>query len=59
MLQTLGFTAGHYKPLRYDLSKARVKALVEKKPRSRRYRLAAEGYRISFIYLKLFHKPHG
>lgn len=32
MLQTLGFTAGHYKPLRYDLSKARVKALVEKNP---------------------------
>ena len=53
-----GFTADQYKlnSLRYDLSKLRVKALVEKIPRSRRYRLTAEGYRISLIYLKLFHK---
>jgi hypothetical protein len=54
----LGFTADQYKlnSLRYDLSKLRAKALVEKIPRSRRYRLTAEGYRISLIYLKLFHK---
>jgi hypothetical protein len=58
VLQALGFTADQYKlnSLRYDLSKLRVKALVEKIPRSRRYRLTAEGYRISLIYLKLFHK---
>lgn len=58
VLQTLGFTADQYKlnSLRYDLSKLRVKGLVEKVPQSRRYRLTAEGYRISLIYLKLFHK---
>ena len=58
VLQALGFTADQYKlnSLRYDLSKLRAKALVEKIPRSRRYRLTAEGYRISLIYLKLFHK---
>ncbi len=58
VLQALGVTADQYKlnSLRYDLSKLRAKALVEKIPRSRRYRLTAEGYRISLIYLKLFHK---
>jgi hypothetical protein len=38
-----------------DLSKLRAKRLVEKIPRSRRYRLT-EGYRICVLYLKLFHK---
>jgi len=34
--------------LRYDLSKLRAKGLVERVPRSRRYRLLREGYSISF-----------
>jgi len=42
--------------LRYDLSKLRAKALVEKIPRSRRYRLLPEGYRLCVVYLKLFEK---
>ena len=58
VLQALGFTSEKYKlnSLRYDLSKLRAKGLVEKIAHSRRYRLTAEGYRISLIYLKLFHK---
>jgi hypothetical protein len=40
--------------LRYDLSKLRALGLVEKLPRSRRYRLSAEGYSICLIFLKLF-----
>lgn len=42
--------------LRYDLSKLRAKHLVEKLPKSRRYRLTAEGYRICVVYLKLFER---
>jgi hypothetical protein len=40
--------------LRYDLSKLRAKGLVEKLPRSRRYRLPATGYSVCLIFLKLF-----
>ena len=40
--------------LRYDLSKLRAKGLVEKLPRSRRYRLPAQGYSVCRIFLKLF-----
>jgi hypothetical protein len=40
--------------LRYDLSKLRAKGLVEKLPRSRRYRLPAKGYSVCLIFLKLF-----
>jgi hypothetical protein len=40
--------------LRYDLSKLRAKGLVEKLPRSRRYRLPAAGYSVCLIFLKLF-----
>jgi hypothetical protein len=39
--------------LRYDLSKLRAKDLVEKLPRSRRYRLPAAGYSVCLIFLKL------
>jgi hypothetical protein len=39
--------------LRYDLSKLRAKGLVEKLPRSRRYRLPAKGYTVCLIFLKL------
>ena len=42
--------------LRYDLSKLRAKGLVEKVPRSRRYRLPREGYSICFVFLKLFER---
>ena len=42
--------------LRYDLSKLRAKALVEKLPRARRYRLRREGYSICLVFLKLFER---
>ena len=42
--------------LRYELSKLRAKGLVEKIPRSRRYRLLQDGYRLSLVFLKLFEK---
>jgi hypothetical protein len=42
--------------LRYELSKLRAKGLVEKLPRSRRYRLLPEGYRICLVFLKLFER---
>jgi hypothetical protein len=42
--------------LRYDLSKLRAKGLVQKLPRSRRYRLAPEGYSICLVFLKLFER---
>jgi hypothetical protein len=50
---TADYTLGS---LRYDLSKLRAKALVEKLPHSQRYRLLPEGYRICVVYLKLFEK---
>lgn len=42
--------------LRYDLAKLRAKNLVERLPRSRRYRLRPEGYRICLVFLKLFER---
>ena len=42
--------------LRYDLSKLRAKALVEKLPKSRRYRLCPQGYSICVVFLKLFER---
>ena len=39
---------------RYYLSKLRAKCLVERLPRSRRYRLVAQGYSVCLIFLKLF-----
>jgi hypothetical protein len=52
---TLSGTAERYSlsSLRYDLSKLRAKGLVEKLPRSRRYRLPAKGYSVCLIFLKL------
>jgi hypothetical protein len=44
--------------LRYDLSKLRVKGLLERLPRSRRYRLPPEGYSIGLIFLKLFERVY-
>src|SRR5437762_1451678 len=42
--------------LRYDLSKIRAKGLVEKVPRSRRYRLLRDGYSVCLVFLKLFQR---
>ena len=42
--------------LRCDLSKLRAKGLVEKIPKSRRYRLLPEGYSICLVFLKLFER---
>jgi len=56
----LGSTTEQYSlaSLRYDLSKLRVKGLVEKLPRSRRYHLLAEGYSVCLIFLKLFERVY-
>jgi hypothetical protein len=57
---TLGGAANRYTlaSLRYDLSKLRVKGLVEKLPHSRRYRLLPEGYSICLVFLKLFERVY-
>jgi len=57
-LDALGATPEKYKlpSLRYDLSKLRAKGLVEKVPKSRRYRLVGKGYSICVAFLKLFEK---
>lgn len=44
--------------LRYDLSKLRAKRLVERVPRSRRYRLLPHGYSICLLFLKLFQRVY-
>jgi hypothetical protein len=56
VVTALGSAAERYSlaSLRYDLSKLRAKGLVEKLPRSRRYRLPAKGYSVCLIFLKLF-----
>jgi hypothetical protein len=56
VVAALGSAAERYSlaSLRYDLSKLRAKGLVEKLPRSRRYRLPAKGYSVCLIFLKLF-----
>ena len=42
--------------LRYDLGKLRGKGLVRRLPRSQRYELTAEGYRLAVLYQKLYHR---
>lgn len=44
--------------LRYELWKLRAKDLIEKLPRSRRYRFLPNGYRICLVFLKLFDKVY-
>ena len=44
--------------LRYDLRKLRAKGLVEKLPKSRRYRLCPQGYSICLVFLKLFERVY-
>ena len=57
-VEALGCSPSEYRlaSLRYDLSKLRVKGLVEKIPRSRRYRLLPQGYSICLVFLKLFER---
>ena len=57
-LDALGLAESRYSlaSFRYDLSKLRAKGLVEKVPRSRRYRLVGKGYSICLVFLKLFEK---
>jgi hypothetical protein len=56
VLAALQMSADQYSlaSLRYDLSKLRAKALVEKLPQSRRDRLCPQGYCICLGFLKLF-----
>ncbi len=56
--EALGCSEAEYKlgSLRYDLSKLRGKGLVQKVPRTRRYKLTPEGYRLCVVFLKLFEK---
>jgi hypothetical protein len=57
-IDALGVSPADYRlsSLRYDLSKLRAKSLVQKVPRSRRYRLTPEGYSICLVFLKLFER---
>ena len=57
-LAALGLSAEQYSlaSLRYDLGKLRAKGLVEKLPKSRRYRLCSQGYSICLLFLKLFER---
>jgi hypothetical protein len=58
VIDALGCSTSDYSlaSLRYDLSKLRAKALVEKLPHSRRYRLLPCGYSVSLVFLKLFER---
>ena len=60
VLDALGRSTHRYTlaSLRYDLSKLRAKGLVEKLPRSRRYRLLPKGYSICLVFLKLFERVY-
>lgn len=42
--------------LRYDSSNLKAKGLVQKIPKTRRYRLAGKGYSICVVFLKLFER---
>jgi len=57
-LDALGSAASRYSlaAFRHDLFKLRAKGLVEKLPRSRRYRLVGKGYSLCLIFLKLFER---
>jgi len=57
-LDALGRTESEYSlaSFRYDLSKLRAKGLIERIPKSRRYRLVGKGYSICVAFLKLFER---
>jgi hypothetical protein len=58
--EALGCSMNEYQlsSLRYDLSKLRAKGLVQKVPRTRKYKLSAVGYRLCVVFLKLFEKVY-
>lgn len=58
VVDALGCSTSRYSlaSLRYDLSKLRAKALVEKLPHSRKHRLLPCGYSVSLVFLKLFER---
>jgi hypothetical protein len=60
VLAALQMPAAQYSlaSLRYDLRKLRAKDLVEKLPKSRRYRLRPQGYSICLVFLKLFERVY-
>jgi hypothetical protein len=60
VLAALEMSADQYSlaSLRYDLRKLRAKDLVEKLPKSRRYRLRPQGYSICLVFLKLFERVY-
>ena len=60
VVDALGTAIGRYTlaSLRYDLSKLRAKGLVDKLPRSRRYRLSPDWYSICLVFLKLFERVY-
>jgi hypothetical protein len=60
VLAALQMSADQYSlaSLRYDLWKLRAKGLVEKLPKSRRYRLRPQGYSICMVFLKLFERVY-
>ena len=60
VLAALQMSATQYSlaSLRYDLWKLRAKHLVEKLPKSRRYRLCPQGYSICLVFLKLFERVY-
>jgi hypothetical protein len=60
VLAALQISPAQYSPasLRYDLSKLRAKALVQRLPKSRRYRLWPQGYSICLVFLKPFERVY-
>jgi hypothetical protein len=58
VLEALGCEGAKYSlaSLRYDLSKLKAKGLVQKVPKTRRYRLVGKGYSICVVFLKLFER---
>ena len=60
VLAALHMSANQYSlaQLRYDLRKLRVKHLIQKLPKSRRYRLSPKGYSICLVFLKLFERVY-
>src|SRR6266436_912947 len=57
-VDALGASGATYRlaSLRYDHAKLRAKALVEKLPHTRSYRLTKTGYSICLVFLKLFER---
>jgi len=57
-LEALGCDESKYSlaSLRSDLSKLKAQGLVQKLPKTRRYRLVGRGYSICLVFLKLFER---